>query len=755
MLEALKKRLNKIPLFYKYLITYAFLLILPVLVTGFFVYHYFVVLLQTQVLQSNRGMLEQVRDTMDSQLAQMRNISIQLSLKREFDSEQLGQAYLIYKAKERISMYSEANSFFTEVVYKARGLTMLISSKSTYLLPVFYNIYLNGYLDYGQYEKLLDSDEIKVQVANSSLGTEGTARDERYITYAVPVPEIGSSKNNKGTLLYLIKEKEIKRLLQPFLPYKKSNVYIMDDKGQLITSLFDTMRLPEEILHSRPEVSEIQEWDEELYYVSRVTSPSTGWTYITVVSEKQLMRSVNEVKTKAIIALVLILVLGCTIIYVNMHVHYNPLRKLILFVDTKLQLSERSSRQGLDKLESAFDYMSHRSLILESEMQISRPALQQQLLSKLLQGQIGDREEFREKGLVLGIQLLMDNYRVICMQAHLEGTDSLIDRQLRELWRTIMPDEVELYGIDTIQPNQWVWVQSFSPEFSEAWSEWHAKLTEKTGISWTVGVGEPFNDLSMLPKSYIGAISALQYRLILGSDRVILPEQMNSEIQKYSWHPTRELEMLAFYLHDYDMDNAEQLLRQISENVRSRSSSLLSAKYIYFDLLNTLVKTAAEAGAARGMVVSYPDIIELTRCTSYQQMNAIVRATLEQISPMFTKEKTEDENLLLKQILELLYTRYPDPQFSIQGMSSQFTQSISYLTRYFKEHTGRTISEYLHAIRIDEAKRLLSESDLTVAQIVQQIGYSDPSSFIRKFKAEVQLTPGEYRKRMQERASKE
>jgi two-component system response regulator YesN len=751
------KKLKNISLFYKYLISYALLLILPVIVIGLFVNHFIVSTLQTQVQQTNRAMLEQVRDTMDGQLAEMRNIAIQLSVQREFDPERLSSNYSIYEAKDKISLYAEANAFFSEVVYKARNQDMLISSKSTYLSVVFYNMFLSQHLTYDQYLRLLESDVPTVNAANASQSLEPYLSD-RYLSYAIPVPAFGSTSKNKGTLLFLIKEKKVKQMFSSFLPYRKSNVYLIDGQGQLVASLVDTGSVPDGLLDVKSESSEIRKLDGDQYYVSKVISTSSGWTYVTVVSETELMKPIEQMQLKAGIALALILVVGSSIIYINMNVHYHPLRKLIDVVDSKLHPANvKSPSGGLEKLRSAFDYMSDRSHTLESQIERGRPAMRQQLLNQLLSGQIREWSEFKELGTPLGITLQTDQYRVVCLQAHQGAELSLIREQLPALWRSVVPHFIELYSIDTIQPEQWIWIQSCPPESGggESWNEWHQKLKESTGLTWTIGVGEAVEALTLLPKSYISATTALQYRLILGNDRVILPHQLNQEHQKLPVYSAQQFQTLPMLLRDHDTDKVKQHIKQLLEHIHSSSSSLLSAKYIYFDLINTQVKAAAEAGAERGMSVEYPDVIALTSCTSYQQMDEIVWNTFEQIRPLLMKEApVEQDRILLQEMIELLQEKYADPQFSIQSMSSYFSQSISSLSRYFKEQTGQTISEHLHAIRINKAKRLLIDTDLSIAIIVQKIGYSDPSSFIRKFKTEVQLTPGEYRKRLQQNEDK-
>jgi AraC-type DNA-binding domain-containing proteins len=62
----------------------------------------------------------------------------------------------------------------------------------------------------------------------------------------------------------------------------------------------------------------------------------------------------------------------------------------------------------------------------------------------------------------------------------------------------------------------------------------------------------------------------------------------------------------------------------------------------------------------------------------------------------------------------------------------------------FKKITGRTISEYVHAVRVKTALYMLEESRLTVAELAEFLGYSDVSYFSRVFKQTTGVSPSEF-----------
>ena len=68
-----------------------------------------------------------------------------------------------------------------------------------------------------------------------------------------------------------------------------------------------------------------------------------------------------------------------------------------------------------------------------------------------------------------------------------------------------------------------------------------------------------------------------------------------------------------------------------------------------------------------------------------------------------------------------------------------------YFRRLFKEKVGITPHKYRLSLRIDKAKLLLSDPDLSASEVAEAVGFSSPYHFSKAFKAAVGTTPGKYR----------
>jgi Response regulator containing CheY-like receiver domain and AraC-type DNA-binding domain len=86
-----------------------------------------------------------------------------------------------------------------------------------------------------------------------------------------------------------------------------------------------------------------------------------------------------------------------------------------------------------------------------------------------------------------------------------------------------------------------------------------------------------------------------------------------------------------------------------------------------------------------------------------------------------------------------------DTKIDFSDLANQFGFSSAYLSKIFKEHTGTTASKYLNEYRINRAKKLLIDTDLTIKAISQKVGFIDPYHFSKNFKAVVGESPEQYR----------
>lgn len=110
------------------------------------------------------------------------------------------------------------------------------------------------------------------------------------------------------------------------------------------------------------------------------------------------------------------------------------------------------------------------------------------------------------------------------------------------------------------------------------------------------------------------------------------------------------------------------------------------------------------------------------------------------------QEFTDFENKQkIRQAAQYIQQHFTQP-LSMTEVSNHVSMNYSLFSLLFKQYTGVNFSGYLQELRIEEAKRLLEQTDWKVNEICRRSGFSDDKHFLKVFKAAVGFSPTEYRR---------
>lgn len=112
------------------------------------------------------------------------------------------------------------------------------------------------------------------------------------------------------------------------------------------------------------------------------------------------------------------------------------------------------------------------------------------------------------------------------------------------------------------------------------------------------------------------------------------------------------------------------------------------------------------------------------------------------LSPEIKKESAEEK--LLTKIVHHLEENLTDSQLSVESLSKEVGMSRSSLYNKLLELTGQTPVEYIRSYRLEKAAALMKKSDLTIAEIAYQVGFSTPNYFAKSFKLKYSMLPSEF-----------
>src|SRR5918999_867311 len=99
---------------------------------------------------------------------------------------------------------------------------------------------------------------------------------------------------------------------------------------------------------------------------------------------------------------------------------------------------------------------------------------------------------------------------------------------------------------------------------------------------------------------------------------------------------------------------------------------------------------------------------------------------------------------VIGQVIADIYAHFGEP-ITIDDMARSVMYSKFHFTRMFQSAVGVPPGRFLTGVRIQEAKRLLLSTSLTVKEIAGRVGYSSVGTFSTKFKSSVGFSPTAYR----------
>lgn len=121
-----------------------------------------------------------------------------------------------------------------------------------------------------------------------------------------------------------------------------------------------------------------------------------------------------------------------------------------------------------------------------------------------------------------------------------------------------------------------------------------------------------------------------------------------------------------------------------------------------------------------------------------------------QLSYSLSRLSVNHQDALIADVQTYLDRHYGENQ-NLDELAHHFNTSKRTLIRRFKQALGLPPHAYVQQLRIEVAQKQLAETELSVEQIMNQVGYEDMSSFRRLFRQQAGVTPVEYRKRFAKR----
>ncbi|MGB9975677.1 response regulator transcription factor [Thermovenabulum sp.] len=138
----------------------------------------------------------------------------------------------------------------------------------------------------------------------------------------------------------------------------------------------------------------------------------------------------------------------------------------------------------------------------------------------------------------------------------------------------------------------------------------------------------------------------------------------------------------------------------------------------------------------------------LKKLSKAQSVSALTSCGKNFLIDIFSiSEKNNQSINIVDRVVKYINENY-DKDLKLKEITKMIYVNTEYFSRLFKKEVGCTYAEYITRVRIESARKYLSNPSLSVADVAKKVGYQDPNYFSKVFKKVIGITPSDYRKNL-------
>lgn len=265
----------------------------------------------------------------------------------------------------------------------------------------------------------------------------------------------------------------------------------------------------------------------------------------------------------------------------------------------------------------------------------------------------------------------------------------------------------------------------------------------------TIGIGGEKSSLSGIGESIEGARRAVLSRLFIGTGEIIreeeLPDEAGDAGTELFSHTAKGI--MLDKIEIFDAQGVYDMVRSIGLKLEGMDSTggTLVRKLAESILRVYLFGTEVLRGDGSEQEIRDRWSLKFCMCQSAEEVFGQLGAFLRDDLQALTEQKNQAQLRPIRDARKYLQDHYNEA-VRLEDVAEKLGFNSAYFSTLFKKETGKTFSEYLIKLRISRARNLLTDTSDPVADISEQVGYTDLKYFSKIFKRETGLTPSEYRK---------
>lgn len=274
-----------------------------------------------------------------------------------------------------------------------------------------------------------------------------------------------------------------------------------------------------------------------------------------------------------------------------------------------------------------------------------------------------------------------------------------------------------------------------------------AQVEKKHVHTVTIGLGEVVKSKGDISNSYDGAVMSLNYHLLEGNNKILWIRDLEpNRLEQMIFDVEIEAE-LNKVIRSYDLTGIDQVLLGVFEELQEKKVKIRDLKLYITELLLSLLKISRQYGLNLEWFKNNKDIFKaISQLKDFAELKEVVLEQSLLLSKTIQSTRKNTIRLLIEKAVVFINENYTDLNMSLETVAEHLHLSQEYLSRQFKKEMGETFIHYLTDVRLQEAKRLIEDTNCKNFEVAEIVGYNEPNYFSYSFKKHFGISPSQYRK---------
>ncbi|RXZ82028.1 AraC family transcriptional regulator [Paenibacillaceae bacterium] len=596
-----------------------------------------------------------------------------------------------------------------------------------------------------------------------SLNTSNSFGEKHEIlAYIQTMPLVNRSKR-LATLFIMINDEQLRKMFQGLADAGKGEIYIVDAADRMISATTAT-RNPlsfgyADMPGDQGKLDTRRNGEEMV--ISYVTSSVFGWKYVLEVPRAVFLKEVNEVRSWALLLLIMAALSGAVVSFYLAYRNYRPVRDLVSIVTGNGNAPD--NKRG--PVEYEFIRTSIQSArMTESELRtlVSRqtPIIRVHFLSRLIKG-YADPQELRMESLqFMDIRFVSNSFAIMLIDV--EDMSAFSTENAEKEWLFVnfvisnissdLANEQHVAYTTELDQGRIALLVNFSGTDEDKWQPELASIADRLQeilfqrfhLKIAVGTSFVVREIQAIGEAFRNSLKRLdENRKRQASNSAV--DKLLELTPKY-YYPLDIEQQLTNYVKCGDEEKTEQLLDALfTDHYEGDGANPLIASYFLLHVSSTLFRIVQitpriDPEIVMRLLKKHEDGIQDAHLT-FRELKEEFRVVCQ----LWKEGRSDQGSRMLATIQHIVRERFGQNMLSVNLIADELGITQPYLSSFFKKATGQTILEFIAEVRLWEAKRLLADTDCTVAHVAQAVGYSNDIGFIRFFKKHEGITPGQFR----------